>query len=57
VHLPDPSIVAFAAAVVSLATAITGVVRAILEKKSKSGTANVPQKAQKNRHLFNYLNI
>lgn len=32
-HLPDPAYVAFGTAVVSLATAITGVIRVIFEKK------------------------
>jgi hypothetical protein len=45
-HL-DPTVIAFGTAIVSLATAITGLVRAVLEKKSNSGTADVPQKKLK----------
>jgi len=46
-HLPDPAVISFSAAVLSLATAITGVVRLILEKKSKSDIANVPRLQKK----------
>jgi hypothetical protein len=42
-HL-DPTTIAFGTALVSLATALTSLVRTILEKKSKSGTANVPRR-------------
>ena len=43
-HLPDPSYVSFVTAIVTSVTALAGLARVILEKKSNSGTANVLQK-------------
>jgi len=48
-HLPDPSVISFSAAVISLATAITGVVRLILDKKSKSVAVQVLKKSESRR--------
>ena len=51
-HLPDPNYVSFVTAVITSVTAAIGLGKLILEKKSASGTANVPQKKL---HPIHYL--
>jgi hypothetical protein len=41
-HLPDPAYFSFGGAIVSLATAITGLVTTILSKKRESPTVQSP---------------
>jgi hypothetical protein len=43
-HLPDPSTFTFGTAIVNLTIALTGIIRLILEKKSKSVPLEGPSK-------------